>query len=72
MCMGGGSRRSNPPPEPPPTLPEAPRAPQDPRAMNRGSAANRRQNARFGGTILTSPQGVTQGAATSEKTLLGS
>ena len=70
MCGGSPSA-----PPPPPALPEAPRAP-DVAPATGVSDADRRRRAAAGGetprsTILTSARGVTDGAATTTKTLLG-
>lgn len=57
----------------PPKTPEAARAPETPIRRDVGDAARRRRAA--GGssrsTILTGARGVTDGAATAQKTLLG-
>lgn len=65
MCGGGRA------PKPQPMLPQAPVAP-DVGASQADSVNKKKQRQTAGGTILTSSQGVTNGAATSEKTLLGS
>jgi len=72
MC--GGSPRA---PAPPPAVPEAPRAP-DVGSSQAAQGADKRRRASAAGqeggrsTILTSSRGVTDGAATATKTLLGS
>jgi hypothetical protein len=66
MCSGST-------PKLPDALPEAPTMPQ-PRTPRRGDDAARRRRAAAGGpsgTVLTSPRGVQQSAATATKTLLG-
>lgn len=70
MCGGSPSA-----PPPPAAVPEAPRAPD---GSNTGeTAADRDKRRRLvasgqgNGTILTGPRGVTEGAETSTKTLLG-
>lgn len=51
---------------------QAPQAPRDALDQARNDAERRRRAASgFGGTILTGAGGVTNGAATSAKTLLG-
>lgn len=70
MCGGSPSA-----PPPPPKVPEAPRMPEGAEGTT-ASDADRRRRARAGGqsqggTILTSAQGVQNGAATATKTLLG-
>lgn len=51
---------------------QAPQAPRDAPGESRGEAERRRRAASgFGGTVLTGAGGVTNGAATSAKTLLG-
>lgn len=65
MCGGGKA------PKPQPQLPQAPTLP-DTGADLSGTLDKSKQRRSAGGTILTSSQGVTQGANTSEKTLLGS
>ena len=70
MC---GSSPNAPPP--PAQIPEAPRAP-DISSSQAGGADKRRRavssgQARGRSTILTSARGVTDGAATATKTLLG-
>lgn len=67
MCVGGGSS-----PATPARIPEAPITP----APTGGGAADsdaarRRRAAGTTGTILTGPRGITDGAATGPKTLLG-
>lgn len=60
-------------PKPPPMLPEAPRLADTSASAGSNAAqdtARRRRGA--GGTILTGSRGVTDGAATAQKTLLGS
>jgi len=69
MCTG--SAPSAPPP--PARLPEAPRTPG---ASDTGTGEDqerrrKRASASRGGTILTSPRGVTDSGATAQKTLLG-
>lgn len=64
MCSGGSA------PAQQPRLPQAPVAPDMASSMaNDGTMKKKRGTA--GGTILTSPQGATTGAATTTKTLLG-
>lgn len=63
MCGGG----SAPPPQA--KLPQAPRTPDAGSARSGGTDTRRRMQA--GGTILTGGQGVTDGASTTTKTLLG-
>ncbi len=69
MCGGSPSA-----PLPPPVVPEAPRAP-DIRGSESAEDRDRRRRASATGagrsTILTSSRGVTDGAATTTKTLLG-
>jgi hypothetical protein len=70
MCFGGSPSA----PPPPPQLPEAPRTPDVTAGAGKGDADKRKRAAAGGGasgTILTSPQGVASGAATTTKTLLG-
>lgn len=61
-------------PVPPPRLPEAPTPPATGSAAG-GAADIRRRRRAAGestkGTILTGPRGTTDGAATTQKTLLG-
>lgn len=70
MCGGSPS-----PPPPPPAVPEAPRAPDVGASEQRGDKDKRRRAAAAGqdgrSTILTGSRGVTEGAATTTKTLLG-
>lgn len=67
MCGGGGS------PRPAPRLPEAPVAPSQSNEVSARDKDRRRRAASGGqGTILTSSSGVTDNAATQNKTLLGS
>lgn len=63
MCMGGGSPKA---PAREPEAPVAPTADLDQRARKD------KQRRAAGGTLLTSGQGVTNGAQTEQKTLLGS
>ena len=67
MCLGGGSS-----PDTPAQIPEAPVTP-DPTSGGAADsdAARRRRAAGTTGTILTGPRGITDGAATGPKTLLG-
>lgn len=66
MCVGGGSAAA------PARIPEAP---QTPAPAARGGVdsdtARRRRAAGTTGTILTGPRGITDGATTGPKTLLG-
>lgn len=69
MCGGSPSA-----PVPPPLAPEAPRAPESRGAESTADRDRRRRAAAGAGgrsTILTGPQGVQDGAATAQKTLLG-
>ena len=71
MCTGSPSA-----PAPPPAVPEAPVAP-SPTTGEDTEARDRRRRAAAGGgssrsTILTGARGVQDGAATAQKTLLGS
>lgn len=63
-------------PPPAPTLPEAAKTPSTPSTRSGGMDDTRRKRtytgASTGSTILTSSQGVTNGAVTTGKTLLGS
>jgi hypothetical protein len=63
MCMGGGSPRR------PPKEPEAPVAPTA--DLSDRETSRQRQRRAAGGTLLTSGQGVQNGAQTQQKTLLG-
>ena len=60
-------------PTPPPVVPEAPRAPDTSGQAAQGNDKRRRAAATGDGrsTILTSSRGVSDGAATATKTLLG-
>lgn len=68
MCMSTPSA-----PTPPPALPEAPVAPKT--EARRGAPDDQRRRAAAGqagtSTILTSSRGITNGAQTATKTLLG-
>lgn len=67
MCVGGGSA-----PTTPARIPEAPQTPTPAAGAGVDSdTARRRRAAGTTGTILTGPRGVTDGAATGPKTLLG-
>ncbi len=69
MC--GGSPRA---PAPPPAVPEAPRAPDTGSSQAAQGTDKRRRAAATGdgrSTILTSSRGVSDGATTATKTLLG-
>ena len=68
MCGGTPSA-----PTPPPALPEAPTLPEA-RGEDAGASDKRRRRAAAGqgqSTILTGPQGIQNGAATAQKSLLG-
>lgn len=68
MCVGGGGSA----PAPPAQVPEAPQTPAPSARIGGDSDAARRRRAAAGtGTILTGPRGITDGAATAPKTLLG-
>ncbi len=68
MCIGGSPRA----PAPAPRLPEAPTPPvTDTGATTAERDRRRRAGAGRASTILTGPRGVTEGAATGAKTLLG-
>lgn len=74
MCIGGRQAA----PAPPPRTPEAAQAPEVPtqRVGGAGKTADERRRRAAAGdsgrsTILTSPRGVQDGAATAQKTLLG-
>lgn len=72
MC--GGSRTPEAP-TPPPRAPETPRLPDTGEAVSASDRDRRRRAAAGGtgaGTILTGSRGVTDGAQTATKTLLGS
>lgn len=58
-------------PTPPPALPEAPTTPDTTTGETTGDRDKRRRRASTS-TILTSTRGVQNGAATAQKTLLGS
>ena len=66
MCLGSKPKAPTPPPQAPaaPTPP-----PQTPIGDDTSDAARRKAAGKS--TILTSPRGVTTGAATATKTLLG-
>lgn len=70
MCGGSPSA-----PPPPPAIPEAPRAPDISTSQAAGDPDSRRRARATGqgsrSTILTSSRGVSDGAATVTKTLLG-
>ena len=66
MCGGGKAPRKQA------QLPEAPRLPNTGGSESYSNVETQRRRRTAGGTILTSSQGVTDGAATSQKTLLGS
>ena len=70
MCIGSTPKA----PAPAPRLPEAPRTP-DPTTADAMTTDERRRRAAAGqsgrSTILTSARGVTNGAQTAQKTLLG-
>ena len=74
MCIGGSPKA----PAAPAALPEAPQTPEVPLTASgtaAGSDDERRRRAAAGGTgqstILTGARGITDGAATQAKTLLG-
>lgn len=73
MCMGSSPKA----PPPPPVTPEAPVSPEPRSAESVSERDARRRRAAAGeaeggrSTILTSPRGVQDGAATAQKTLLG-
>lgn len=68
MCIGGSPKA----PAPPPRTPEAPTTPDVSRRRDTDDERRRRAAGGEGvGTILTGARGVTDGAATASKTLLG-
>jgi hypothetical protein len=66
--FGGGSAPSPPPPPPPPPPRKADAAVQ---AARDDEIRRQKQRAGMGGTVKTSALGVTDAAATTNKTLLG-
>lgn len=73
MCVGPLAPDTPAPPPPPPVVPEAAKAPTPAITRNNIDAQRRKRAAGTSdrSTILTGARGVTDGAATAQKTLLG-